>query len=295
MSKEYMTSCSICPRRCRVDRNRCPGYCGASEKISVNIQQLHYGEEPVLSGTHGSGTIFFSNCNMRCVFCQNHELSFDGCGQEMNTEKVATLMLELQERGAHNVNLVTPTQYTPQLRMAIMSAKKDGLVIPVVWNSNAYEDPETLRTLEGLVDIYLPDFKYAAPAMALRYSDALDYPVWAKVAIKEMFRQVGHLRVGDNGTAEKGLLIRLLVLPGDINGIEGVLSWIHDELGNQTYLSLMGQYYPVHRACEFPEINRHITPEEYSYALSLLEKYGFENGFIQEVGSTAAHTPKFNK
>lgn len=295
MSEESMKSCYICPRRCRVDRTCRKGYCRASDKISVNIRQLHYGEEPFISGTRGSGTIFFAHCNMRCVFCQNHELSFDGCGQEMDGEKVADLMLELQEQGAHNVNLVTPTQYTPQLRMAIMAAKKSGLVFPVVWNSNAYEDPETLSTLEGLVDIYLPDFKYADPAMSRRYSDAPDYPAWAKTAIKEMFRQVGHLRVGKNGTAEKGLLIRLLVLPGDINAIEGVLSWIHDELGPQTYLSLMGQYYPVHRACEFAEINRHITPEEYDYALSLLEKYGFENGFIQEVGSTAEHTPKFKK
>ncbi len=295
LNEVLMTKCSICPRRCRADRKMGRGYCGASDRISVNIHQLHYGEEPVISGTSGSGTVFFAHCNMRCVFCQNHTLSFGGHGQEMDAEKVATLMLGLQERGAHNVNFVTPTQYTPQLRTAIMSAKKAGLVIPVVWNSNAYEDPETLRTLEGLVDIYLPDFKYASPAMALRYSDTPDYPVWAKEAIVEMFRQVGHLQIGDGGTAKKGILIRLLVLPGDVNGIEEVLSWIHDKLGKRTYLSLMGQYYPVHRACEFPEIDRQITREEYDFVLSLANEHGFENGFIQEVGSTAEHTPKFKK
>lgn len=294
-SKQAMSSCSICPRRCRADRILHPGYCGASDRVSVNIHQLHYGEEPVISGTRGSGTVFFAHCNMRCVFCQNHELSFDGNGKEMEPEKVASLMLELQGAGAHNVNLVTPTQYTPQLRTAIIAARKAGLVIPIVWNSNAYEDPETLKMLEGLVDIYLPDFKYADPEMSLRYSDTPDYPKWAKLSIAEMFRQVGHLRIGDDGIAEKGIMIRLLVLPGDINGIEGVLSWIHDRLGNQTCVSLMGQYYPVHRACEFHEINRHITPEEYEYALSVLEKYGFENGFVQEVGSSSEHTPKFRK
>ncbi len=290
-----MSDCALCPRRCHVDRNSQHGYCGASGKISVNLHQPHYGEEPVISGTRGSGTIFFAHCNMRCVFCQNHSISVGGHGEEMNPDKLAQLMCELQERGTHNVNLVTPTHYTPQLREAIMIAKKAGLRIPVVWNSNAYENPETLKTLEGLVDIYLPDFKYSDPKMSLRYSDASGYPRWAKSAIMEMFRQVGHLNVNYEGLAVRGLLIRLLILPGDINGIKNILDWILTELGDQTHISLMGQYYPTHRSCDFSEINRPLTEQEYDFALLHLEKLGFENGFIQEVGSSADQTPAFRK
>ena len=277
------------------DRARRRGFCGASDKVSVNIHQLHFGEEPVLSGTRGSGAIFFAHCNLRCVFCQNFEISYYGHGVEVAAERLSEMMLELQSLGAHNINLVTPTHYATQLRDVLLATRSHGLKIPVVWNSNGYEDPEVLKTLEGLVDIYLPDFKYSDPAMGARYSGVDDYPRWVKAAIKEMFRQVGHLRVDDDGVATGGLLIRILALPGDANGVKGVLSWIRDELGAETHISLMGQYYPTHRAGEFPEIDRPVAADEYASALAMLEAFGFENGFIQEVGSSSALTPAFKK
>jgi putative pyruvate formate lyase activating enzyme len=288
---EYQ-NCLICPRNCGINRYETTGYCKSTANLKMNVAQLHYGEEPPISGTRGSGTIFLSNCNLRCVFCQNYLISDFGQGKEISSESFIQTMLDLQSKGAHNINFVTPTHFTPNLKLAIMEARNGGLIIPIVWNSNAYEKVETLKTLEGLVDIYLPDLKYAAGIFADKYSAAKDYHIISRSAILEMHRQVGNLIQIDD-IATKGMIIRLLVLPNRLAGIRESLYWIHENIGPETYISLMGQYYPTHHASEFPEINRCIMPEEYQEITGLVSDLGFVNGFIQDCGSTADWTPKF--
>jgi putative pyruvate formate lyase activating enzyme len=287
-----LNNCTICPHECGVDRTVKTGVCGANEKIKVNIHQLHHWEEPVISGTQGSGTIFFSHCNLKCIFCQNFQISQQGNGQDVSVGRLADMMLELQEKNAHNINLVSPTQYTLQISKAIISAKNQGLQIPIVWNSNAYESVETLKQMEGLVDIYLPDFKYWDDEKAKKYSGISEYSVHAKKAIIEMFRQIGHLKIHE-GIAFRGIMIRLLVLPENSSGLKNVLGWIHENLGEKTYISLMGQYYPTYKSSEYPELSRGITTAEYSEAAQTFGLYGFQNGFIQEVGSSSIYTPDF--
>lgn len=286
--------CTLCPRECGVNRSVTSGYCCGTDRAVVNTHQLHHWEEPVLSGTRGSGTIFFSNCTMRCVYCQNYEISRLGYGTERAADELCGMMLDLQQRGAHNVNLVTPSHYTPQIRDALIVARERGLVVPVVWNSNAYEKPETLQLVNGLVDIYLPDFRYYETESAVRYSSAPGYPEWAKKAIAEMHRQVGTLSV-KNGVATRGVLVRLLVLPGLSAEVRQILKWIADTIGNETWISLMGQYYPIYRSHEYPEINRGISGEEYEECRICLEELGFENGFVQGVGSSRDYTPDFSE
>ncbi len=287
-----MNACDLCPRQCGVNRFIETGYCGGGSDARVNLHRLHFWEEPVISGTRGSGTIFFSHCTMRCAYCQNYLISHDGRGTERSVQELAAMMMELEDAGAHNVNLVTASHFTPQAAEAVRLARARGVRVPVVWNSNAYEKPGTLRMLEGLVDIYLPDFRYIDTEASVRYSDAPGYPDIAKEAILEMHRQVGRLIVKD-GIAEKGLIIRILVLPGLHESVRPILLWIRDALGPETWVSLMGQYYPVHRSAEFPEINRPVTKEEYETCLGYLEELGFENGFVQEVGSSSDYTPDF--
>lgn len=288
-----MNKCNICPRKCNAIRSKMPGVCGCSDLPKVNIFQLHHGEEPIISGSNGSGTIFFSGCNLKCVFCQNFSISQFRHGYECSVEELADMMLSLQLQNAHNINLVTPAHFSLQIKEAITIAKDKGLHIPIVWNSNAYELPQTIMLLKGLVDIYLPDFKYFNPQWSLKYSGAADYPQFAKQAILEMFRQVGHIKM-NNGIAYKGILIRLLVLPHNINSIEKILEWINENLGNETFISLMGQYYPTYKASAFKELSRGINQKEYLFAKIQLEKFGFENGFIQDVGSSSDWTPDFD-
>lgn len=293
--------CTLCPRACKAVRARTPGFCGAGPKLRVALAQLHTGEEPCLSGTaplaggqaRGSGTIFFSGCALRCVYCQNHDISFENLGHDLGVDDLTALMLELQLAGAHNINLVTPSHFTPQVRQALVSAKGHGLGLPVVWNTSAYETVDALRSLEGLVDIYLPDLRYMDAQAAARYSAAPDYPKVATHAILEMQRQVGRLILDAEGLARRGLLIRLLVLPGNAGRTDLALDWIADTLGADTAVSLMGQYYPAHRAAEFPEINRSVTPGEYAAVRARMEELGFACGFVQDVGSSAAFTPDF--
>ena len=287
-----MRNCRICPRACGTDRFAGAGVCGCGAAARVNRSQLHFWEEPVISGDRGSGTIFFSGCALRCVYCQNHRISHECRGADLTTGELADMMLDLQNQGAHNVNLVTASHFTPQAAEAIRLARGRGLAVPVVWNSSAYEKPDTLALLDGLVDIYLPDFRYWSPEEAKRYSAASDYPDHAKEAIMEMYRQRGHLEVRD-GIAARGLLVRLLVLPGLAGSVRDILSWIRDALGPGTWVSLMGQYYPVFRSSEFPEIDRPVTAGEYDACLDMLEELGFENGFTQDVGSCADYTPEF--
>jgi len=292
--------CSLCPRACGAIRSQAPGFCGAGERLRVALAQLHTGEEPTLSGPQpdpdgrGSGTIFFSGCTLRCVYCQNHDISIENLGHELSTDDLTALMLELQQAGAHNINLVTPSHFTPQVRQALVLARANGLALPVVWNSSAYETVETLRTLEGLVDIYLPDLRYMDAAAAARYSAAPDYPRVATHAIAEMQRQVGPLVVDEaTGLARRGLLVRLLVLPGDLGRVDLALAWLAETLGPDTAVSLMGQYYPAHRALEFPELSRGVAPQEYAALRRRMEALGFTRGYVQTVGSGPEWTPDF--
>ncbi len=286
-------NCNICPRNCGVNRFKKKGTCGGKFLPLINTFQLHHWEEPVISGKNGSGTIFFAGCNLKCVYCQNYTISQEKHGKNVTIDELAEIMLKLQDHGANNINFVTPTHFTPQIKEGIILAKKRGLSIPTIWNSNAYEKKETLQALEGLIDIYLPDFRYFTAEASRKYSDSSDYPEFAKFAISEMFRQVGHLEISDYGLAKRGLLIRILVLPGNVGRVDLILDWISENLGSETYISLMGQYYPTYRTNEFPEINRGITKKEYEFAESFLYKYGFDNGFVQNTGSGKEYTPDF--
>lgn len=287
--------CRLCPRGCGVDRTASTGVCGAGELVRVNLWQPHFGEEPPISGTQGSGTIFFSHCNLRCVYCQNHRISQQGWGRDLDIAGLARIMLELAAGGVHNLNLVTPTHYSLQIHAALALARRQGLELPVVWNSSGYELAETLRDMEGSVDVYLPDLRYAESEAARRYSGAADYPERARTAILEMFRQVGHLQLDIAGIARRGLLVRLLLLPGNVNRVDRSLRWIRDHLGPETAISIMAQYYPTHRvAVSFPELHRPITRTEYEDILDVMDTLGFENGFIQEFTQpTPAWTPAF--
>ncbi len=278
-----------------MDRYTSDGFCGADSQLKVNLYQLHYGEEPVLSGNNGSGTIFFSNCNLRCVFCQNHTISHLGWGENVTIQDLSNIMLELQQKGAHNINLVTPTHYSIHLIEAMKLSRREGLCIPIVWNSNAYESIITLRLLAGLVDIYLPDLKYAHPYYSKKYSFAADYPKMARLAVKEMFDQAGNLQLDECGIAKKGLVIRLLVLPNGLAGITDSLEWIYGELGNEVQLSIMAQYYPAFRAEEFSELARGITEEEYDRVIDKVENLGFRNVYLQELSCNSDWTPNFKK
>jgi putative pyruvate formate lyase activating enzyme len=291
---EELTSCNICPRSCLINRYETTGFCGADSRIKVNLSQLHYGEEPCLSGSRGSGTIFFSHCNLKCVFCQNHQISHIGWGQDVSAQELVQMMLELQESGAHNINLVTPSHYSLHLIEVIKLAREAGLKIPIVWNSNAYEHVDMLKRLSGLVDVYLPDLKYAHSFYSKKYSFADNYPELARLAVKEMFKQVGNLHIKEDGIATKGLIIRLLVMPNGLAGLSDTLEWISQELGNLVQLSIMAQYYPAYRAMVFPEISRGICKSEYEKVIEKVDYLGFKNVYLQELSCNSEWTPKFS-
>jgi putative pyruvate formate lyase activating enzyme len=288
-----LLNCQVCPQNCRVNRYETTGFCKADYRLKINLAHLHHGEEPVLSGTNGSGTIFFSHCNLRCVFCQNYTISHLGWGTYYNEEECAQIMLKLQGAGAHNINLVSPTQYTPQLVQSIKMAKSNGLEIPVLWNSNGYENVSSLQFLSGLIDIYLPDFKYAHSFYSKKYSSAKDYPEIAINALEEMFKQVGHLQLDSNGIAKKGLIVRHLVLPNRISGTKEVLYMLYEHFGPELALSLMAQYYPTGQANEFFELNRGLRKEEYEEAVETVEALGFKNLYLQQLYNSPEWTPDF--
>lgn len=295
MNLQYpqLINCQVCPQNCGVNRYETTGFCKAGFNLKINLAQLHHGEEPVFSGSNGSGTIFFSYCNLRCVFCQNYSISHLGWGTYYNEEDCAQIMLKLQEAGAHNINLVSPTQYTPQLVKTITIARENGLSIPVLWNSNGYENVSTLQSLAGLVDIYLPDFKYAHSFYSKKYSSAKDYPEIAIRALEEMFRQVGHLQLDSEGIAKKGILVRHLVLPNHLSGTKKVLYILYEHFGPELALSLMAQYYPTGKANEFPELNRSLKKEEYEEAVETAEALGFKTLYLQKIYSSPEWTPDF--
>ena len=286
--KDYMSDCTLCPRECHADRlHGILGYCMEPAAVTAARAALHFWEEPCISGECGSGTVFFSGCNLRCVFCQNHEIARGKAGKEITVERLAEIFLELQEKGAANINLVTPTHYVPQIVEALKQAGEQGLMLPVVYNCGGYEKVETLRLLEGYVDIYLPDFKYMKSETALRYSKAADYPQRAKEAVEEMVRQVGSPRFcEETGLMQKGVVVRHLVLPGHVKEAGTILRYLHETYGNRIYLSIMNQYTPLAGVEYFPEINRKVTKREYEAVLSVAVDCGVENGFFQE-GDTA--------
>jgi len=267
-AKEHLTNCTLCPRECRVDRTRTKGYCQAGAKLKVSSFGPHFGEERELVGSRGSGTIFFAHCSLRCVFCQNHRISVEGEGDLCTSEQLAAMMLLLQDHyHCANINLVTPTHYVQQIVEAIYIASQRGLLLPIVYNCGGYESVNTLELLEGIVDIYMPDLKYVSGKMSQDYSQVQDYFAKASNAIKEMDRQVGPLKLDDQGLACKGLLIRHLVLPGGLNDTKRVLDFIKAELSPGVLVNLMDQYFPCHKAFRFPELNRRVSRSEFLEAL----------------------------
>lgn|SRR5574341_131697 len=280
-----LESCRVCPRECGVDRLKDDklGFCRSGLNPVVSSASPHYGEEPPLSGTKGSGTIFLANCNLRCVYCQNYPISQMGNGVERTSGELACQMLWLQEQGCHNLNLVTPTHVMPQILQALSIAKERGFGLPVVWNSSGYDSVEALRLLDGVVDIYLPDMRYGDNAAAMKYSVAPRYVEFNRAAIREMYRQVGNLVVDEKGIAQKGLIVRHLVLPGGLSGTGAVMKFLAEEVSKDVYISLMSQYFPAYKATEFKELGRRIISKEYEDARRIMEKYGLENGWMQEI------------
>ena len=285
--------CILCPRECNVDRKQGKtGYCGQTNKIYVARAGLHMWEEPCITGKNGSGTVFFCGCSLKCIYCQNSKIalgnknSMEQIGKEISIERLKEIFIELQMKGAQNINLVTGTHYISQIAIALKEAKKEGLMIPIVYNTGGYEKKESLKLLEGLVDIYLPDMKYLSKELSKEYSHAEDYFDVTKEAIKEMVRQVGELTFDESKNLKKGVIVRHLVLPGTTRDSKAVLEYLWNSYGNKIYLSILNQYTPMEQMKNHPLLRRKVTKREYekvvSYALSL----GWENGFIQE-GETA--------
>ena len=294
--RKTMENCRLCPRNCGVNRLEGQrGFCGADAKIRAARAALHMWEEPCISGREGSGALFFSGCSLGCVFCQNRSISRGERGKEVSPERLAEIMLNLQEQKANNINLVTAGHYVPQVGAALALAREQGLCLPVVYNSSGYEKPETLRLLEGLVDIYLPDFKYMSPELVASCSRAPDYPEIAKAALEEMVRQAGSPRFDERGMMTGGVIVRHLLLPGHVADSKKVVEYLYGTYGNRIYISLMNQYTPMPAVAGDPLLSRKVTKREYSrlvdYALSL----GLEQGFIQE-GETAKESfiPEFD-
>ena len=269
-AEEILKECTLCPRECRVDRTSDQqGFCRTGDKPFISSYGPHFGEEKPLVGRFGSGAIFMGNCNLGCLFCQNYSISHLGEGIEISFEKLADIMLSLQKEGCHNINFVTPTHQMPMILKSLLIASEKGLNIPVVYNCGGYESLHAIEILDGIVDIYMPDFKYRDPAMALKYSKAEDYPQSAMAAIKEMHRQVGDLVTDQRGIAMRGLLVRHLVLPEGIAGTSGVVKFLAEEISKNTYINVMDQYHPCFKAFDNPALNRRITPQEYADALQM--------------------------
>jgi putative pyruvate formate lyase activating enzyme len=274
---DSLKSCDICPRKCGVDRIKGEkGYCNLGTKAMISSYGPHFGEESVLVGTNGSGTIFFTSCNLSCVFCQNYEISHLREGEEISEEGLASVMIKLQNMGCHNVNLVSPTSHIPAIVKATKIARNIGLKIPLVYNTNSYDSVETLALLDGIIDIYMPDFKYSDDTLAKKYSDAPDYFGITKSAITEMQRQVGNLVTDENKIALKGLIIRHLIMPEGIAGTEKIVEFIVKKISTNAFLNIMDQYHPCFEAFKYPQISRRVTVKEYRDAILLAQRYGLK-------------------
>jgi putative pyruvate formate lyase activating enzyme len=283
MLDKILTSCVICPHRCKVDRKQGEkGFCYAGYKPEISSAIPHHGEEPPISGSRGSGTIFFSHCNMKCVYCQNYQISQDFEGRQCDISELSGIMIKLQNTGCHNINFVSPTIWIPQIVAALFTARNNDLSIPTVFNTGGYDEPKIIKMLDGIIDIYMPDMRYSDDEMALKYSMVKQYVRHNRQSIKEMYRQVGGLELDSKGVAVKGLLIRLLVLPENIGGIKKTLDFIKNELSTDVYLSIMAQYHPAYRACEYRDLNRTITAKEYLDIVKYAEKKGFTSGWTQD-------------
>lgn len=282
---QELGKCKICPHNCGVNRlNGNIGRCKSNGNIKLAMASIHNFEEPCISGENGSGTVFFSNCNMNCVFCQNYKISQQGLGREISIEELAEIFIDEQNKNAENINLVTPTMYVYHIIEAIKIAKNKGLKIPIVYNSNGYENVETIKKLDGYIDIYLPDLKYYDDDLAFKYSGVKNYFENATSAIKEMYNQVGSPVLDENGMMKKGLIIRHLVLPNNLQNSKDVLKWINDNIDKKVFVSVMAQYFPTNKAKDFPEINRKLTKEEYEEIENYLYSLDLDNGYIQELG-----------
>lgn len=279
-----MFVCNSCPRKCNIDRDSVTGICGVPAAYKVARAALHFWEEPCISGEKGSGTVFFSGCSLKCVFCQNFEISRNAFGKEISEEKLIEIFKDLENQGAHNINLVNPTHYSAQLSETLRKYKPS---IPVVWNTGGYDSVESLRRLDGLVDIYLADIKYVSESVSKKYSGAENYFSVASQAVLELQSQVGENIFDENGIMKKGLIIRHLVLPGNVSQAFRVMDWVKENLPEDTILSLMSQYTPCGKACEYPTINRRLSEREYDLVLDYAEKLDLENVFIQEIESSS--------
>ena len=280
-----LENCRLCPHNCKVNRKIGQiGKCKCDDKIKVALASLHYYEEPCISGINGSGTVFFSNCNLSCIYCQNYEISQLGIGKEFTIEELADIMIKQQEKNVENINLVTPTSFTVQIIEAIKIARKKGLKLPIVYNTNGYENIETIQMLQGFVDIYLPDLKYYYPKLGEKYSNVKNYFEITTKAIKEMIKQVGAPQFDENGLLKKGVIIRHLVLPNHIDNSKKVLKWIKENVDKKAMVSIMAQYFPTYKAKEDIKLNRKLTKEEYQEISNYIYDIDLENGYIQELG-----------
>lgn len=289
-SAARLSSCTLCPRNCKADRNSGKtGFCGVDSTIYLARAALHMWEEPCISGKKGSGAVFFSGCGLRCCFCQNHDIAIGSRGLPVTVERLSEIFLELKEKGAANINLVTGAHYVPQIVQALDMAREKGMDLPVVYNSSGYEKLETLKFLEGYVDVYLPDMKYMESELAQKFSHAADYPETAKAAIGEMVRQTGKCEFGEGGYIRKGTIVRHLILPGHTRNSVKVLKYLHETYGDNIYISIMNQYTPVRTFDSCKELNRKITKREYEKVLDAAVDMGIKNGFIQE-GETASES-----
>ena len=291
-----LENCMLCPHKCGVNRiEGKKGRCKCDNKLKIALASLHMFEEPCISGENGSGTVFFSNCNLNCIYCQNYEISSLGKGKEMTIEHLAEIFLKQQEKGAHNINLVTPTMYVFQIIEALKIAKSKGLNIPIVYNSNGYENVETIKLLNGYIDVYLPDLKYYSNELAKKYSNVDNYFETATKAIKEMYNQVGIAKFDENGLIKKGVIIRHLALPNHIQNTKNILKWIKENMPDDIYVSIMAQYFPTYKAKEDDLINRKLNKKEYNEVLNYLYSLDLENGYIQELGEhEEEYVPNFD-
>ena len=294
---EGLEQCRICPRECKVNRlDGKVGNCKASDKVEISLVSLHMFEEPCISGKNGSGTIFFSHCNLHCMFCQNYEISQNiKKGKEVTIEELSNIMLKQQNNKAENINLVTPTMYAYQIKEAIKLAREKGLKIPIIYNSNGYEKVETLKDLEGYIDVYLPDLKYYSNEMAIKYSKAPNYFEVSTKAILEMIRQVGEPKFDENGMIQKGVMIRHLVLPNHLQNTKNILKWIKENVPEDIYINVMAQYFPTYKAKEDELINRKLTKREYKQIEKYFYSLDFKNGYMQELGEhEEEYVPKWD-
>lgn len=292
---EILKNCCLCPRKCGINRYEQKGYCGANNKLKIAHYSLHMWEEPVISGETGSGTIFFSNCNMKCMYCQNKKISLDGYGKYTSLKRLEEIMMELQDKGANNINLVTPTHYVPQIAKVLKRIKNKSLNIPVVYNTSSYENVGTLMMMNNLVDIYLADLKYYDDELALKYSLCTDYFETATMAIDEMYRQVGGLQVSEDGLLKKGVIVRVLILPGHIEDAKNIINYLYKTFGDSIIISIMNQFTPINK-CKYDNLNRKVTDDEYNEVIDFAAELGIVNAFVQE-GDAAEESfiPDFDK